>query len=214
MPGNRLRGVTYHIVGDHAGIRVVMDAEGARRRGLETADLVIFTGGTDINPKLYKEYPHHMTSTPDEKRDRMECAVYHALDKKQWKVGICRGAQLLNVLNGGKLWQHVEGHKYPHEALYTNEKGVQRGYMVSSTHHQMMMTKSAKAQVWCVANQTQRRELSDGKSFDMSKNHWADPEVVYYPETMSLCFQPHPEYFSPKDTRELFYICLNRMIEA
>jgi GMP synthase-like glutamine amidotransferase len=217
MPGNLLRGLTFHVVGGSKMIDAVFIAQAARPKGLDTADIIVFQGGTDVNPSMYQHQPHSMTQPSDDLRDRMEMAVY-AATPKQFHVGICRGAQLLHVLNGGCLWQHVSGHGIPHEVRYTNGAGVERGYKVSSTHHQMMSMKGSDAAnaafVWAWGNQTRERELATGRKFEMSQNHWKDPEVVFYKKTSSLCFQPHPEYFTPKDTRELFYKCLIRMVET
>lgn len=213
MPGNLLRGLTYHIVGGSSTVAAVFNAQGALPKGLDVADIICFTGGTDVNPILYDSRPHSQTQSPDILRDRMEVAVYQSTPK-QFHVGICRGGQLLHILNGGKMWQHVDGHRWSHEIKYINEANVERGYLVSSTHHQMMSMQGANGVVWAWASQTKEREFPEGRKFEMANNHWKDPEIVYYKDTLSLCFQPHPEYFTPKDTRDLFYRCLLRMVES
>lgn len=213
MPGNSLRGLTYHVVGGSKMVEAVFNAQGGKPRGLDTADIICFTGGTDVSPSLYKGVPHPKTQPSDTIRDRMETAVFVSTPK-QFHVGICRGGQLLHVLNGGSMWQHVSGHGSPHEIKYINSVGVERGYLVSSTHHQMMLMKGSVGAVWAWASQTKEREFSNGKKFEMANNHWKDPEIVYYRDTLSLCFQPHPEYFTPKDTRDLFYKCIIRMVES
>lgn len=211
--GKSLRSTTFHIVGGHKVLDAMMKSEGSRPTGLNNSDFIIFMGGTDINPEIYGEKPHTKTGLANFDRDRIEVALYKSTPK-QFRVGICRGAQLLHALNGGTLWQHVEGHIGNHELSYTTETGVTRTYKVSSTHHQMMRKGGATGEVWGVANQTKVRQLVSGGSFAMAKDHWSDLEIVRYKATNTLCFQPHPEIMSPRETRELFYRCLSRMVET
>src|SRR5438309_1359385 len=50
-------------------------------------------------------------------------------------AGICRGSQFLNVMAGGRLCQHLDGHGSWHDM----ETSDGRSFEVSSTHHQMML---------------------------------------------------------------------------
>jgi GMP synthase-like glutamine amidotransferase len=189
--------------------------EGAEPHGLSRSDFIIFMGGTDVDPGLYGEPTHPRTMRPNKERDRIEAAIYCSTPD-QYRIGICRGAQLLHILNGGKLWQHVENHLGPHDVLYTTEKGVSRVYHVSSTHHQMMRLGDethARAEIWAWADQTRRREFHNAQAFPLAQGHYSDPEVVRYKDTNTLCFQPHPEQLNPRDTLELFVRCLTRMVE-
>ena len=109
------------------------------------ADILVYTGGADINPVLYGQTPHHLTRATNPKRDKLEAASYFANEKTKFKVGICRGAQLLNALNGGNMIQHdLSGqHTKPHGLIvwdyprFTEITQLDRG--VASTHHQMML---------------------------------------------------------------------------
>lgn len=211
--GKLLNGLSFSILGGNKVLQAMMQSQGAVATGISRADFVIFMGGADISSTLYNEPPHHHTQSPNLDRDRTEIAIFKTTPT-QFRVGICRGAQLLHVLNGGKLWQHTEGHGKTHELRYTSEKDITRVYTVSSTHHQMMRMPAIDGKVWGTANETTHRQLVTGADFAMSDCHWSDPEIVHYPKTLSLCFQPHPEHLHPKDTRELFYRCLRRMIET
>lgn len=216
MSGVLLKGLSFHILGGQRVLQAMMVQQGARPTGLTNADFIMFMGGTDVDPALYGEKAHPRTQFPNHERDKIEVALYRATPN-QFRVGICRGAQLLHVLNGGSLWQHVEGHAAgPHDIKYMTEKGVARAYTVSSTHHQMIKLPVEKngGEVWAWADQTRERSLPSGGSFRCGPEHWSDPEVVFYKNTLSLCFQPHPEHFQPKDSRDLFYRCLARAVET
>lgn len=215
MPGNTLRGITYHIVGGNHLIDQLLRSEDGKPKGLGAADIVVFQGGADLDPKLYGQSRHPRCDDPDTKRDRMEFALYYNLDPKQYKIGICRGAQFLNVINGGKLWQHIEGHRQSHVVQYVSETKLQRAYTVSSTHHQMMIPPvNGSGEIWGFAHEATGREFPDGTRLRLIENAIPDPEIIFFKKTQCLAFQPHPEYVIPKQTRDLFFRCITRMIEA
>lgn len=75
---------------------------------LEVLDGVVFSGGGDLNPRLYDAEPHPETDTPREARDRAELRMLQAaLERDMPVLAICRGSQLLNVARGGDLVQHL-----------------------------------------------------------------------------------------------------------
>ena len=164
---------------------------------VEDADLVMFTGGADVNPALYGEEEHPKTFHQPP-RDRE--------DKKVWEqasqlglpmVGICRGGQFLNVMNGGKMYQHVVGHANggTHELVDTRSGEV---LQVSSTHHQMMREGERGEVIAHGGNLCKTKEEMDSKGvLYTSGTVEKDVEVVLYKDTLTLCFQPHPEFFSP-----------------
>jgi putative glutamine amidotransferase len=71
-------------------------------------DGLLLTGGGDINPALYGAIPQPEIENVDPERDASELAiVVAALSQHIPVLGICRGAQLLNVAFGGTLHQHL-----------------------------------------------------------------------------------------------------------
>jgi putative glutamine amidotransferase len=71
-------------------------------------DAVLLTGGHDVDPTCYGETDEGLVKGIDPDRDRFECAVVdQAVDAKVRTLGICRGAQLLNVALGGTLHQDL-----------------------------------------------------------------------------------------------------------
>lgn len=158
---------------------------------IEDASLVCFTGGEDVSTSLYGDNKHPQTRN-NLYRDVKESKMFDmclALDKPM--VGICRGGQFLNVMSGGRMYQHVQEHCRSH--LITDVVTGETLY-VSSTHHQMIMP-SPKALLVASSTLGGEREWYDGEVFkkDVSKQ---DIEVVYYEHTKCLCFQPHPEFTS------------------
>lgn len=57
---------------------------------MSEADIVLFTGGEDVNPALYKTRPHPSTICNKE-RDKAELSVFKKIKPNQLALGICRG---------------------------------------------------------------------------------------------------------------------------
>lgn len=155
----------------------------------------IFTGGEDVDPSMYGHKPSKRTCSNID-RDLFEKKVYDRIRELDIPcVGICRGAQFLCAMAGGKLVQHLDSHGgFPHNMRLNDGSVIE----VNSLHHQAMLPK-----------------CSDGKISDVEHVllGWSDPplskryigendelidtpveyEVVYFPQIKSLCFQYHPE---------------------
>lgn len=73
------------------------------------AGLLVTGGGADVNPELYGQRPHPETDgPPDEERDIMEVKLIKAaLESDLPLLSICRGMQLMNIVHGGDLNQHI-----------------------------------------------------------------------------------------------------------
>jgi putative glutamine amidotransferase len=97
-------------------------------RVLAGVDGLIITGGRDVNPQSYGQQRHPATDEPVGPRDEWEFALLRAALRRGLPVlGICRGAQVLNVALGGTLHQHL-----PDVLGHTRH---QQGNAVFSTSH-------------------------------------------------------------------------------
>jgi putative glutamine amidotransferase len=94
-----------------AGAVAVMlppDAAEAAPAVVARMDAVIVAGGPDVGPERYGQPRHPRTGPPAPERDSWELAVLRAaLDGGTPALGVCRGMQLMNVLFGGTLVQHL-----------------------------------------------------------------------------------------------------------
>lgn len=77
----------------------------------EQLDGIIFSGGANIDPHLYREEIDKRCGKIEYERDVFELNLCQAATKNGVCVlGICRGCQLINVSGGGSLYQHVDNH--------------------------------------------------------------------------------------------------------
>ncbi len=154
---------------------------------ISTSDLMVFTGGEDVSPVLYGQRNTNSFTSLD--RDLREMIFYHAaLANDVPMMGICRGGQFLNVMNGGTMIQDYPGHTRDHSITYLGQE-----VFATSTHHQVMVA-SPKADLWAFGHSQE------------------ETEILYYSETMSMCFQPHPEY--PRASQALkscFFDCVEQI---
>jgi gamma-glutamyl-gamma-aminobutyrate hydrolase PuuD len=186
--------------------------------GLMDTDLVQFTGGQDVSPHLYDEEAHPRTGS-SLMRDEKEQYMFESV--LGWNIpmaGICRGGQFLNVMNGGKMWQHVDGHTASngHAAFLTDEcEESGKEIHVSSTHHQMMIP-GQHGKVMMYAYQSTRRENMLGGEVNhvVTSAGVRDIEAVLYEDNKTLCFQPHPEFQGFTACRDTYFDLLELILEG
>lgn len=199
----------FVVGGGYQYIQMFHDAGFKGALGVEDADILCFTGGEDVWPGMYGESPHPTTRF-NKSRDDYESYIFcEAKAIRKPMIGICRGAQFLNVMNGGKLWQHVNNHAIARSHPVIHQKTGEERFNMTSTHHQMMIP-SEKAEIIALAAEATRKE-SDTQVVELDKPQLEDAEVVWYPETWSLCFQPHPE-FQQGDCRDYFLELVDDLI--
>jgi len=90
------------------GVPVLLPPVPESAAAVDRLDAVVLAGGPDVDPDRYGAAPHPRTGEPRPDRDAAELAVLHrALERGIPVLGVCRGAQVLNVGLGGTLVQHV-----------------------------------------------------------------------------------------------------------
>jgi gamma-glutamyl-gamma-aminobutyrate hydrolase PuuD len=157
----------------------------------EEAEYICFPGGQDISTELYGEENTH-SQDPYARLDNYEVEMFHKFPEKK-KLGICRGAQLLNVLSGGKLWQDCDNHESDHY-IKDHLHGVR--LKATSLHHQMM--RIGEHGILLATADEATIVQGGGEKIVKKYKHFDDVEACWYPHTKSLCFQPHPELGHPE----------------
>ena len=211
-----------------SGMDVLFDDKYFGSKGYEELEkeknvVLVLWGGEDISPALYNQKPSLYTfakpvpSTRDLIEKRMaEWAIKNGFPI----IGVCRGAQMMCALSGGKLVQDVNGH-FGHHPIYCKEVVPGLGDVVveaSSIHHQMMIPDGVDHQLIAFpeGKRSNHYRGQDGEDIAECLNpEWREPEIVWFPKTKALCIQGHPEYMGDKTpfvqlvTKLVEHFCLN-----
>lgn len=162
---------------------------------MEEADIVLFTGGEDVDPSYYGAAKHPRTHS-NPRRDAAEKEIFDKIKPNQLALGICRGSQFLCVMNGGKLVQDCSGHAIGETHEITD--GLTR-VSITSTHHQMQFpydlpNNTYKVLYWAAPR---RSHYYDGDGLYAPDR---EPEIVRYNvpgKPVCLAIQGHPEMMRP-----------------
>lgn len=123
---------------------------------LDLVDALVLSGGTDVSPQAYGELPLDPDWAGDPERDAYErTLIAAAIARRRPILGVCRGAQILNVALGGSLYQdisaqaegslrHRDWHRYDengHAVTITGGAWLAGIYgagdvLINSVHHQ------------------------------------------------------------------------------
>lgn len=122
---------------------------------------VLIPGGGDVNPKWYAEEPEtdHLYGVDDLQDENDFSIAKYAFDNGLPVLAICRGFQLVNVLKGGSLVQHMQQDHRNHIHQITIEKdqeglGLSNPTLESSCfHHQSIKTLGEGLEVLATANE-------------------------------------------------------------
>lgn len=172
---------------------------------LDICDGFLFTGGTDISPSLYGETKIQETDNPDVDRDTMEIYLMKEAYKRNIPCfGICRGCQLMNIVCGGDLYQHlpamypsVISHQmqepyqryvhtvtFPENSLLENILG-KKELQVNSIHHQGLRKLGEGLEVLAYASDGLVEAIRDPQSSCFLSVQW-HPEFVFRQEEDSV----------------------------
>jgi putative glutamine amidotransferase len=171
-----------------------VDAEIASRI-LDGLDGLIITGGRDLVPEGYGQQPHPATdeAAPENRqRDALEYALVDAAIRRRMPVlGICRGAQVVNVALGGTLHQHlpdVIGHTHHQKGNAVFSTSSVR--TVPGTRLASVIGESSDAQ--CYHHQAIDR-LGDGLIVSAQDSDGVIEAVEIPGDSFVLAVQWHPE---------------------
>ncbi|MFN8509075.1 MAG: gamma-glutamyl-gamma-aminobutyrate hydrolase family protein [Deinococcaceae bacterium] len=94
---------------DAGGLPVMLpNLPGTAEEHVSHIDGLVLTGGADVAPWHYGKEPRRGLGELDTSRDEFEMALYRAARTRGIPIlGICRGMQYINVLEGGTLYQHL-----------------------------------------------------------------------------------------------------------
>ena len=184
----------YVVGGDNRYADFIEDAE--LTNSLKEAQVVLFTGGEDVDPSSYNRTPVTQNIYSNVRRDLREIEIFKKISNDQLVVGICRGSQFLCVMNGGNLVQDCDGHAlYMTHPIYSAD--LKKVYMITSTHHQMQDPYSLQKGFYEVLYfATEPMFKLKGDCVNRNDLFNKQPEVVLYTvpdKPKCLAIQGHPE---------------------
>lgn len=166
---------------------------------------IVLWGGTDVDSFLYGEKRSKYSQQPDHSRDDVEWVILEqAIIHNTPVVGVCRGAQLVCVFNGGKLYQHSEPKIHNHSIMVESvgsgnfdslrDVEIKIFNSVAAGHHQIMRPAGNFTILGWNPEPVKVWRTDDDMVLERDT-----AEVVWYPNTKMLAIQPHPEWAVKND---------------
>ncbi len=118
---------------------------GMEYKKIDNFDGLLIPGGGDIDPKRYGQ-ENYASIKINTKRDEVTFeAIKYCVDNHKPILGICLGAQYINVALGGTLKQDIKNHKHVVHTIKVEENNilydyVGKYYITNSKHHQCIDT--------------------------------------------------------------------------
>ena len=107
-------------------------------RLVDSVDGIIFTGGCHVESKWYGEKPLSDETREDGLRNYFERDLFIVAKKKKKPIlGVCRGCQLINVMQGGSLVQDIDSQ------IDTNVYHKGEGCKISEKLHKVAIAKDS-----------------------------------------------------------------------
>jgi putative glutamine amidotransferase len=139
-----VRGIT-----DSGGRAVVLPPDSVDADVLHRVDGLLLPSGADIDPVHYGQSRHPSTDSPRADRDAAELLLLRAaLDLDLPVLGVCRGLQLLAIVRGGTLHQHLpdtlghDGHLPEEGVMGSHPVRFVEGSIAASVYHDCAVVNS------------------------------------------------------------------------
>lgn len=180
---------------------------------LDGAIALLLPGGGDIDPASYGQDPHPQTHGVNRRRDRFEINLLKlALERDLPVLAVCRGMQLLNVVLGGTLEQHLaddpsrlEHYRDRPRAEHAHPVNIQPGSLMASIFETTEMPVNSHHHQGLGVVAGELRHVA-----------WAEDGVLEAVESLEHTWvvgvQWHPEVMAPIDARQLKIF--ERLLEA
>jgi putative glutamine amidotransferase len=184
---------------------------GTRRPGSTTTmeayatelDGLLLMGGSDVCPESYGEKALKPEWNGDRIRDDYEVALLRAFMARNKPVlGVCRGAQVINVALGGTLWQDL-GTQVPGALNHRNWEIYQE-----NCHATTFVPGSGLARLYPGATVVKTNSIHHQAVKDLGRDlvveAWSEPDRVveairYTGKGFVFAVQWHPEFHAPGD---------------
>ena len=173
---------------------------------LESIDVLILSGGVDVNPLEYGEEHLPKTGTPDPRRDFYEINLLKlAIEMKIPTLAICRGLQVANVTFGGTLYQDLsyqEGAKLKHDQWSQPSMATQKA-IVSEDSLLYKIIGKKEVMINSFHHQTAKALGKDMKITALATDGVVEALEFIDNEAFFLAVQWHPEMMAAQDNEDM-----------
>jgi putative glutamine amidotransferase len=180
------------------GSRVTLDAYA------EALDGLVLMGGSDVCPATYGETPLKPEWSGDRVRDDYEIGLLNAFVARGKPVlGVCRGAQILNVAMGGTLWQDL-GTQVPYALSHRNWAIYE-----ANCHATAIVPGTGLAKLFPGVSVVKTNSIHHQAVKDLGRNlvveAWSEPDRIveairWTGSSYVFAVQWHPEFHPAGDT--------------
>lgn len=174
-------------------------------------NLMVIPDGPIIDPSLHGEVyslSDQIPTIPDPRRDKNNItAIRAAFNTTLPIVGIGNGAAILNLMNGGKVYQYSsKHHSDPYHTviaksfIYTNIHGDTGNRIeVNNRHTNIIGAPGADIPHKILATTGKTTRVIKQTSKERKEIEVEEIEAIYYPTTRSLCIMWQPDAYVDKD---------------
>jgi putative glutamine amidotransferase len=166
-------------------------------------DALVLMGGSDVCPETYGEKALRPEWNGDRIRDDYEIALLRAfMELGKPVLGVCRGAQLINVAQGGTLYQDIAT-QLPHALNHRNW-----AIYADNCHATSIVPGSALAALYpgvpTVKTNSIHHQAIARLGSDLVVEAWSEPDRVveairHTGPAWVFAVQWHPEFHAPDD---------------
>lgn len=169
----------------------------------EALDGLVLMGGSDVCPETYGDKALKPEWNGDRIRDEYEIGLLNAFIARGKPVlGVCRGAQIVNVAMGGTLWQDL-AMQVPHALNHRNWAIYE-----SNCHATMLVPGSGLAKLYPGTALVKTNSIHHQAVRDLGRNlvveAWSEPDRIaeairWLGPSYVFAVQWHPEFHPPGD---------------
>jgi putative glutamine amidotransferase len=169
----------------------------------DALDGLVLMGGSDVSPESYGEQAIKPEWNGDRVRDQYEIGLLKAFMARAKPVlGVCRGAQVINVAMGGTLWQDITS-QVPHGLNHRNWAIYEK-----NCHATSLVPGSGLARLYPGVATVKTNSIHHQAVKELGRNlvveAWSEPDrlveaIRWTGPSYVFAVQWHPEFHLPGD---------------